>query len=392
MIINNKYIIKEITPWMMDELIVFSKTASMDVIILREQNDFYTEELKRLAKDGVNIYVKPYATGNIFKKTKTILKFFLGNMSKFSLDYNGIIGLKSILWFLKMDMSLFGPESNIHAQFATQPTLISLLIKYYYNNSPKYSFTFHAYDIYFKSKWFSMLTEKSENSYSISNFNINYVKEKYNVNEKVVLSRLGVFREGLSFKEKTNNRNSDPFILGLMTWFDQKKGIIYLMEAMLKLKLKGYENIQLYLAGDGSYREEYLEFIEKNELSKTISYMGKIKREEKQNFFESIDVFVLPSISLKNDQDGIPVVLMEAIAYSLPLISTDVSGIPEICIHDYNGQLIPERNSDALVDSIIYLYENKDKRTEYAKNSFSLSNNYDITLNSQTKMKSLEWV
>jgi len=94
---------------------------------------------------------------------------------------------------------------------------------------------------------------------------------------------------------------------------------------------------------------------------------------------------------LKNDQDGIPVVLMEAIAYSLPVISTDVSGIPEICINDFNGHLVPERDVKALVDSMIYFYEHKEKMEEYGNNSQQLSNDYDIRVNSIRKMKSLGW-
>ena len=145
-----------------------------------------------------------------------------------------------------------------------------------------------------------------------------------------------------------------------------------MLKAMLELKRRGYENIRLILAGDGSLKNEFLEFIDLNKLDDSVRYVGKIKREEKQDFFNSLDAFVLPSIALKNDQDGIPVVLMEAIAYSLPIISTDVSGIPEICRHQYNGHLVPERDVDALVNSIIYFYDHKEKRDEYARNSFVL--------------------
>ncbi len=388
---NNKYIIKEITPWMMDELIVFSEIVNYDIIFLRKQRDFFNEELEQLEKKGVRIYIKPYAIGNLFKKTLTVISFLFQNLSKFSADYNGVIGLKSIMWFLKLDMSLFGPDSNLHAQFATQPTIISLLIKKYHKGSPKYSFTFHAYDIYFNNKWFSLLTKNCEKAYSISSFNINYVNEKYGKSEKLELARLGVFRDQIARIEKPESDKSKIFTLGLMTWFDKKKGIKFLLNAMLELKRKGYDNIRLILAGDGSLKNEFIEFIDTNKLEETIKYIGKIKRQEKQNFFNSLDAFILPSISLKNDQDGIPVVLMEAITYSLPIISTDVSGIPEICIDQYNGHLVPERDVDALVNSIIYFYDHGEKIKEYAKNSFALSNEYDIRLNSIKKMESLSW-
>jgi len=288
-------------------------------------------------------------------------------------------------------MSLFSPDSNIHAQFATQPTIISLLIKRYFKDAPIYSFTFHAYDIYFKSKWFSYLAKNCHKAFSISNYNIDYVNNKYGQSGKLELARLGVFREGLIKNEDLEKEKTNIFTFGLMTWFDKKKGISFLLEAMLELKKKGFDSIRLVLAGDGSLREEIIEFIEANELERTVSYVGKIKREEKGDFFNSLDAFILPSISLKNDQDGIPVVLMEAIAYSLPVISTDVSGIPEICINDFNGHLVPERDVKALVDSMIYFYEHKEKMEEYGNNSQQLSNDYDIRVNSIRKMKSLGW-
>ncbi len=389
---NNKYLIKEITPWMMDELIVFSTITEFDIIFLRKQNDFYTEELEQLEKNGVSIHTKPYAFGNMFKKIFTIITFFFRNLTKFKFNYSGVIGFKSIIWFLRLDLSFFGPESNIHAQFATQPSIISLLVKRYYNNAPQYSITFHAYDIYFKNDWFKLLVNNCFKAYSISKYNIEYVNKKYLASDRIVLSRLGVFRELIQNNKRLNKEDSKIFTLGLMTWFDEKKGIIFLMDAMLMLKNKGYDNIRLVLAGDGSLKNEYLEFIQKNDLMDTINYVGRIKREEKQNFFNSLDAFILPSISLKNDQDGIPVVLMEAIAYSLPIISTDVSGIPEICINDFNGHLVHERNVDELVKAIIHLYNNIDNRNKYAKNSFTLSNEYDITLNSKSKIESLGWI
>ena len=107
---NNKYIIKEITPWMMDELIVFSQIVNYDIIFLRKQREFFNEELEELEKKGVRIYVKPYATGNLFKKLSTVFSFLIHNLTKFSTDYNGVIGFKSILWFLKLDLSLVWPR------------------------------------------------------------------------------------------------------------------------------------------------------------------------------------------------------------------------------------------------------------------------------------------
>ncbi|MCK5171103.1 MAG: glycosyltransferase family 4 protein, partial [Bacteroidales bacterium] len=314
--------------------------------------------------------------------------FFFKNILKFNLNYNGVIGLKSLLWFLTLDISKFNANSKIHAQFATQASIIALLIKKYYDNSPEYSFTFHAYDIYFNNKWFSLLVKNCYKAFSISQYNIGYVQEKYLKSAKITLSRLGVFRNQINKSEK---KDSKYFTLGLMSWFVEKKGINYLLEAFLILKKQGYDDIELILAGDGPLKDEYLEFINTNSLSENINYIGKIKGKQKEDFFNSLDTFILPAISLPNDQDGIPVVIMEAIAYSLPIISTKVSGIPEICNNDYNGILVKERCINEIVDAIIFMYNKNNTRQQYSNNSYTMSEKYDVISNSNNKIETLDW-
>ena len=385
---NYKYIVKNLTPWMIDELIAFSQQVNFDLILLRKPDEFYINSLRVIEKNGVRILVKPYKYKfRTIRKLIVSFKFLIRMILKFYWGYNFIIGFKSIFWFMKLDLTQFSKESNIHAQFATQASIISLLIKDFYDGKPVFSFTFHAYDIYFSNKWFNVLMSKCQSAFSISEYNINYVKEKYKDSNKLILSRLGVFRDTIElYKIK-----SEKFTLGILSWFVKKKGIIYLLNAMKILKSKGYNDIELVLAGDGPLKEVFLDYIKTNDLNSTINYIGKLSNDKKNDFFNSLDVFVLPSIKLSNDQDGIPVVLMEAVAYKLPLISTNVSGIPEICSSDYNGNLIEEKNVEALVSSIEGMYLNEKKREVYAQNSFKISEKYDIVLNSELKLKHLNW-
>jgi len=265
------------------------------------------------------------------------------------------------------------------------------LIKKYCNNKPKFSFTFHAYDIYFGNKWFKYLVSECYKAFSISNYNIEYVKKNYINSNKIILSRLGVFREFASIKSY-HKTEFKTFTLGLLSWFVEKKGIGFLLEALLELKNKGYSDIRLILAGDGPLITKYLTFIKENQLSDSIKYIGKIKGQEKRDFFQSIDAFILPSITLKNDQDGIPVVLMEAISYGLPIISTNISGIPEICIDNYNGFLIPQKDVNAIVNAIIKLIKSRELIERFSKNSLKLSFEYDININSKKKLLELGWI
>ena len=385
---NNKYIIKNLAPWMIDELVSFSKFSKFDLIFLREQDEFYDEDIALLRKRGIRVLNRPFKAGLFLKKIFIVFFFLLRNIFKFSFSYNFVLGFKSIFLFLRLDLSEFSEESNLHAQFATQATIICLLIKQYYNFKPKYYFTFHAHDIYFNNRWFNLLLKNCDLSFSISQYNIKYVKNKFTISNKYVLSRLGVNRDIVAdIKNKSN-----VFTMGTLSWFVEKKGIIFLLEAFLILKNREYNNIKLILAGDGPLKNKYINYIKDNSLESNIKYIGKIRAEEKDTFYKSIDSFVLPSIALKNDQDGIPVVLMEAVAYSLPIISTDVSGISEICVDEYNGYLLNEKNADNIADAIIKLMENKNIQRNFAINSKKISNQYDIDINSKSKLKKMDWM
>jgi glycosyltransferase involved in cell wall biosynthesis len=373
---------------MMDELKAFSLKTNYDLVLLRKPDEFYEDGLDDLRTNGVTIFIQPKSYSNFMQKVFFTAKFFLVNLNKLKLNYNGVMGIKSMFWMLSLDLRIFDENSNIHCQFATQPSIIALMIQEYFNGRPVISFTFHAYDIYFKNAWFNKLLKRSHRAFSISEFNMKYVENNYMPSDNVKLSRLGVFREKIELKEKHEN---SKFRLGLISWFVEKKGIKYLIEAMNILVKSGHNEIELILAGDGPLKDEILALIKKYDLSLNIKYIGKIKGEQKEEFFRSLDTFILPSINLGTDQDGIPVVLMEAVAYGLPVISTDISGIPEICIHEYNGLLIKERCVECIEEAILILMKNRNVRMEYSKNSLEVSNQYDIKQNSNNKLMMMNW-
>ena len=376
---------------MIDELIVFSKHTKFKIVFLRVPNAFYNERLAQLKNNGIEIVCRPFMHQFNFRKLLFILPFILSNFSCFFSKYSFVVGVKSIWWFLKIDDGHFKENGSIHAQFATQPALLAMLLcQYHQKRKLKYFFTFHAYDIFFNNKWFVQLVNHSRKCFSISNYNINYVVSKYpNLNKsKIKLSRLG------AFPIKTINRSrerKEDFFVGFISWFVEKKGIRYLLEAMNAIAQKN-KNIKLVLAGDGPLREEIETFIKENRLEQAVQYIGKLNFDEKSEFFLNLDAVILPAITLEKDKDGIPVVLMEALSYGLPIIATNISGIPEICVDNFNGILIPERNVSSLIHAIETLYGNEVLSKQYSKNALQLFHNYNIESNSFAKLKVLDWI
>lgn len=375
---------------MMEELIAFSRFSKFRIVFLRDVPDFYTDDLKVLEKNGIEFFIKPFKYKLNLSLIGYLIGFKLQNFSKFFSKKYFFWPLNSMFWFLFLDKSLLKDVYTIHAQFASQAAIVSYLIKKRYKID--YFFTFHAHDIYFTNKWFSLLANEAKLSFSISEFNIKYVKSNFkNLNpKKIKLSRLGVY---IPKHQDINKEEKTKWILAFMSNLEEKKGIPYLLDAFKIVHDKNPEKYELRIAGSGDYMEMIEEFVGKNNLASSIITLGRIRDQKKIDFYKQADVFVLPSIRTKDDMDGIPVVLMESISYAKPIISTNISGIPEICINEYNGLLIDEKSTNKLADAIEKITESVDTYKKFTENSIELAKlEYDLVKNSKNKLKLMGWI
>ena len=110
---------------------------------------------------------------------------------------------------------------------------------------------------------------------------------------------------------------------------------------------------------------------------------GARKRDEVLDAYRRSELFVLACVvGRSGDRDGIPVVLMEALAMKVPSISTRVSGIPELVRHKETGWLVPERDATAIADAIITLANDDQLRAELGRNGRALvEKEFEITGN-----------
>ena len=108
--------------------------------------------------------------------------------------------------------------------------------------------------------------------------------------------------------------------------------------------------------------------------------MGALEQDEYLKIYQEARIFVLPSVTAsKGDEEGTPVVLMEAQATGLPVISTFHSGIPEVVIHGKSGFLVPEKDVDALAERLEYLIEHPEIWPEMGKEGRKfVEKKYDI--------------
>ncbi len=383
------YLIKSLAPWMMEELISFSTFTTFKLIFLKEVQDFYNNDLEILKKNGIEYHIKPFIKIPNIKDILFAIWTIISHPNLFFKKKSAVWTLHGTFWFLFLDKKLVQNITSVHSQFASQATVISWYLKKRYHID--YYFTFHAHSIYCNNKLFPLVLKDCNTAFSISEFNIRYVEKEYSVSsDKIILARLGLKLPDLKQNIKDEKL---PFILGFMSNLEPKKGIPYLLEAFLKLHTKFPGKYELWIAGKGEELPFIESFISSHKMNGGIKILGRIRDQKKIDFFQGIDVFVLPSIIIPNDMDGIPVVLMESIGYGKPIISTNVSGIPEICINDYDGYLIPEKNVDELVKAIEKISSDKEKLKEFSLNSIKLAKrDYDLIKNSENKLKEMKWL
>ncbi len=137
----------------------------------------------------------------------------------------------------------------------------------------------------------------------------------------------------------------------------RKKGVEYLIEAMDKIDKK------LTIVGDGPERP-HLERLAA-EVDSKVTFEGEVNHDKVHNYYESAAVFVLPSI----EGEGMPNVLLEAMAWGLPVVTTDSGGIPSIIVDQWNGYIVPMRNERMLSMRIQTLLDQRDLRDQMSINA-----------------------
>ncbi len=248
---------------------------------------------------------------------------------------------------------------HLHAHFANNPTSLArfaqLLI------GIPFSFTAHAKDIYTGVP--SRLADKIEYgafTVTCTAFNQQYLNSLVQRRQPVAgASKVHLVYHGVDIARFKSRRFAPrPTAVGwpasksvqilsigrLVT----KKGHVYLIQACQLLKQKGYcFHCDIY--GTGPLRSRLEDQIRELDVNDSVSLQGARTQEELVAIYQAADVFVLaPFILEDGDRDGLPNVLLEAMACGLPVIASNISGIPELITNDETGLLVEPRNASGL--------------------------------------------
>ena len=139
-----------------------------------------------------------------------------------------------------------------------------------------------------------------------------------------------------------------------------KKGFDVMVEACGVLERRGVPFEALIVGQDDKHGDEVRRRIAALGLEGDVRLPGPMGPDELSEEYRRAGVFCLPCRVLKNDRDGIPNVLVEAMASGVPVVTTGVSGIPELVSHEANGLLVPPEDPEALADALLRLHADRE--------------------------------
>jgi colanic acid/amylovoran biosynthesis glycosyltransferase len=251
------------------------------------------------------------------------------------------------------------PEYDIiHCQFGTLET-IGLELRSMEILSGKIITTFRGIDI---SRY---IAEKGEDAYKVlftqGNFflaNCEFFRQKAIAIgcpiERILVHGSGIDCQKFTFQPRSMPRDGKVCIAttGRLV---EKKGIAYCIEAIARI-IPIYPNFEYNIIGDGELRTQLEELISKLQLGNFVKILGWKNQREIIEILEKSHLFLAPSITAIDGNQDAPVnTLKEAMAMGLPVISTDHGGIPELVENGVSGFLVPERDSLAIADKLLYL-------------------------------------
>jgi colanic acid/amylovoran biosynthesis glycosyltransferase len=266
-------------------------------------------------------------------------------------------GVEQLDWIRELDPDV------IYAHWATFPSTAALALARILDKP--FGFTCHAHDIFVNDHLIAEKIEAAAVPVTISRFNVDWLTEKASprARESLNVIHCGVDLSTLPFQASGRDEQTIVTVGRL----DPIKGFDVLVDAVGELARQG-RHVRCRIIGEGPLRPNLEAQIARLGLAEQVELLGARPQDEVRTALYKATIFALPSVVTPDgNRDGIPVSLMEAMAAGTTVVSTLVSGIPELVENGREGLLVPPRDPPALARALGKLLDDGDLRRRLAE-------------------------
>jgi glycosyltransferase involved in cell wall biosynthesis len=273
---------------------------------------------------------------------------------------------------------------HLHAPFASDAATVARLASHF--SGVPYSFTARAKDIFHEDVEPEDLRRKLRDAVgvvTISDFHLDYLRKAHGpLADKVQRIYNGLSLEEFPFRSPEDR---PPVILAVGRLIE-KKGFADLIDACALLKSRP-RTFRCRIIGSGKLQADLAGQISRLGLEGQVQLVGPMRQSEVVKEMQNAAALAAPCIVANDgDRDGLPNVIQEALALGLPVVSTDVTGIPEVIQPGKTGLRVPQRDPEALAAAIEQLLEDPALRVRLATEGRRLiETEFDIRRNTQRR-------
>lgn len=251
--------------------------------------------------------------------------------------------------------------THLHAHFATRAATVACRVSA--ATGVPFSFTAHAHDIFHAEVDRAALARTIAAArfvVTVSEYNRRYLSALLKTERRV--GRVLRLYNGVDLTRLKPTGSPSPDLIVGVGRLIAKKGFADLVDAVGHLRAIG-RAVRCIIVGEGEERAAIQRRIAATGLEDAVWLLGARSPEEVIRIIGSAAVFTLPCVvGADGDRDGMPTVLVEAMALGTPVVSTDVAGIPELVEHERTGLLAAERNPASLAQAIARMLDEGELR------------------------------
>jgi len=250
-------------------------------------------------------------------------------------------------------------------------TIISLVFRkpvLIHAHGPEFHLTFNSLPKWVQ-KFLSLIFSRCQGFIVLSNS----WKDFYVPNLDLETERVFVLPNPVSMPDKIPDRlDTSKVRLVFSGRIGQRKGAFDLIKAFANLPAELKERAELIFAGDGEI-EQGLDLVKNLNLAGHVTFVGWLSSDKRDELLANSHIFLLPSYN-----EALPMALLEAMAWGLPVITSPVGGIPEIVTSHQNGLLVTPGDIQQLTEAIKSLIENHNLRKTLGNNARSSILSFDV--------------